>query len=60
MPRDDLDTEPALVDITAVPIADLLRMTDDRALAHALRRISREAAESEVPVASFDSAILRP
>ena len=54
-PTDAEETGPALVDVTSIPLAELLSSGDD-ALAHAIRRIVQELDEHEV-IAAFSSCI---
>jgi FXSXX-COOH protein len=59
VPRNDVEPEagPDLVDLTTVRVAHLLHITDDGALARALRRARREAtAPADQPITAFQSA----
>lgn len=50
-------TTTEILDLTAIPLAELFGADDDSALAHAARRVARRVGKKEDPLAAFTSYV---
>jgi len=56
--EEDTDTAAPIIDISRVPLSDLIRQTGETVLANAMRRVAEAAvAESDSDVSEFESSI---